>query len=318
MGAMARFGLGRRMARIGVGVAALAAVAAPLAACGSARADGGGPYVVIDDAPTGTFASAALTRASRSTSAVESGRFRVTYGISGSGDGQSLDMTMAGTGSFSDFGKRSELTLEMTGASGTGLGGVPGSLVTHEIVDCGTAYMKVETDRLIPGFDPGWIKLDASELTSGAQGSQSLGAFGADWYGFVDSLKGAGASVTERGTDSIDGVPVTVYDGTIDPRTAMAEAAPEDAAGVQAALDQMGGTFEMPFTAWVDADGMVRRLEMKVVADAAQATMGMTVTIELYDLGAPITITPPPADEVTDLGGASGLGGLLGPRLGTA
>ena len=48
---------------------------------------------------------------------------------------------------------------------------------------------------------------------------------------------------------------------------------------------------------------MVRRLELTVAADMGLATMDMTITIELYDLGAPITITPPPADEITDFGG---------------
>lgn len=316
MVAMTRSGLGRRRMRIGIGAAALIVAAGPLAACGSGAT--GEAFVTVDDAPVGTVASAALTRASESTSAVESGRFRVSYAISGSGDGESLDMTMAGTGSFSDFGQRSELTVEMTGASGTGLGAVPGTMVMHEIVDGTTAYMKVDTDQLIPGLDVGWMKMDVAALAGDPSGSQSFGVMGSDWSGFLDSLKGAGGSVVERGADSIDGVPVTVYEGTIDPQAAIAQASPDDEADVQAALDQMGGTFDMPFTAWVDSDGMVRRLEVTVSADMGGATMDMTVTIELYDLGAPITITPPPADEVTDFGGASGLGGLVGPGLGTA
>ena len=316
MGAMARSGLGRRRVRIGLGAVALVVAAGPLAACGAGTT--GEAFVTVDDAATDTVASAALTRASESTSAVESGRFRISYAISGSGDGESLDMTMSGNGSFSDFGQRSELTVELTGGSGSGLGDIPGSLVMRQIVDGTTAYVKVETDAAIPGFSPGWMKMDVAELAGDAGGSQSFGVMGSDFSGFLDSLKGAGGSVVERGTDSIDGVPVTVYEGTIDPEAAIAQASPEDAADVQAALDQMGGTFEMPFTAWVDDDGMVRRLELTVVADMGLATMDMTVTIELYDLGAPITITPPPADEITDFGGASGLGGLVGPGLGTA
>ena len=316
MATMARFGLGRRTMRIGVGVAALAVAAGPLVACGAAPT--GEAYVTVDDGATGNVASAALTRASETTTAVESGRFRVSYVISGSGDGESLDMTMSGSGSFSDFGQRSELTLDMSGASGTGLDDMPLSLVMRQIVDGTTAYVKVETDAAIPGFSPGWMKMDVAELAGDTGGSQSFGVMGSDWSGFLDSLKGAGGTVVERGTDSIDGVPVTVYEGTVDPESAIAQASPEDAADVQAALDQMGGTFEMPFTAWVDEDGMVRRLEVTVAADMGLATMDMTVTIELYDLGAPITITPPPADEITDFGGASGLGGLVGPGLGTA
>ena len=54
----------------------------------------------------------------------------------------------------------------------------------------------------------------------------------------------------------------------------MAEASPEDAADVQAALDQMGSTFEMPFTAWVDADGMESALEQ-----GADPRFGMQVPV---------------------------------------
>lgn len=309
-------GTGRRRRVVrGAGAAAAAiGLSVGLVACG-----GGGEWAVRVETgdPSGT-PSAILASASEATTAVESGRVRITYAIGGSGDGESFEATMAGRGSFADFGRQAELTITMTGASATGQSEVPGSFVMRQIVDGPTAYVKIESDQTgIPGFGDGWMKVDTAELGQGDVQSPGYGGLGSDWTGFVDSLKGAGATVVETGTDTVDGTPVTVYEGSIDPDAAVAQSSPDQAADVQAALDQLGGSFEMPFTAWVDADGLVRRLELRVSADMGVASMDMTVTIELYDLGAPITITPPPADEVSDFGGLSSL--LLGGGgMGTA
>lgn len=242
---------------------------------------------------------------------------RVTYSMGGSGDGESFEATMAGSGSFAEFGQKAELTIEITGGSASSGGDVPGSFVMRQIVDGPTAFVKIESDRAFPGFGQSWLKVDTAESSGGGQGSATFGGFGADWTGFVDSLKGAGGTVVESGTDTVDGVAVTVYEGTIDPEAALAKASPDETEDVQTALDRLGGSFGMPFTGWVDADGLVRCLELRVSADMSGASMGMTITIELYDLGAPIAITPPPADEVSDLGGLSSF--LLGGGgLGTA
>lgn len=300
--------------------AAIAAVCVgglSLAACGQAAPDQRAD-VLVGTRPSEDGAGATIARASASTGAVESGRIRMSYTMSGSGDGQMFDLTMAGEGAFSDFGARSELTIETSGGPGDGVGGMPLSMVVHEIVDGTTTYMRVESAVSIPGLTDSWTKLDMSEMPGGA-GADAGGIGGiAGWSGFLDSLKGAGSSVVESGTDTIDGVPVTVYTGAIDPESAISQASPEDAADVQAALDQMGGSFDMPFTAWVDAGGLIRKLEMRVSSDMAGTTMDMTMTLELYDFGAPVSIEVPSPDEITDLGGLGGLGELLGPEVGTA
>jgi hypothetical protein len=61
---------------------------------------------------------------------------------------------------------------------------------------------------------------------------------------------------------------------------------------------------------WIDDDGIVRRVRTEGSGDLA-----LTLTAELYDLGEPVTITAPPADQVTpfDLGALEELVGKL-PR----
>ena len=72
-------------------------------------------------------------------------------------------------------------------------------------------------------------------------------------------------------------------------------------------------TASMPFTAYVDADGLVRRLEMQMKVGLDDTSMQMSMTVDFSDFDTPITITPPPADEVTDMSDLSsfiGAGGL--------
>lgn len=302
--------------RVAAAVVIVGVGAMSLSACGKADHDQQAD-VIVGGIKSDESAGAIIARASESTTSVESGRIRVSYSMSGSGDGETFDATMTGNGAFSDFGRKVDLTVDLSGASGSGFGGAPMSMQMREIVDGSVVYVTAEGSEAIPGLGSGWTKLDMSELPGGSATGSGSGLGITGWTGFLDSLKGAGASVAETGTDTIDGVPVTVYEGTIDPQAALEQASPDDAADVQGALDQMGGTFEMPFTAWVDADGMVRRLEMRVQADMGPVSMEVVMTIELYDFGAPVTIEAPPADQVTD-GGLPGMGGLFGPELGTA
>jgi hypothetical protein len=300
-----------RVAAAAVAVIGLGAMS--LTACGKAS-DGQQADVVVGGIKSDESAGAIIARASESTTSVESGRIRLSYAMSGSGEGESLDATITGNGAFSDFGRKVDLTVDMSDLGG--LGGAPTSMQMREIVDGTTLYIKTEGGEAIPGLGSGWMKLDMAEMAGAASGSTALGITG--WTGFLDSLKGAGASVAETGTDTVDGAPVTVYEGTIDPQAALDQASPEDAQDVQDALEQMGGAFDMPFTAWVDADGMVRRLEMRVRVDMGPVSMQVVMTIELYDFGAPVTVEAPPADQVTDGSSLKGFGTNGGGLLGTA
>lgn len=264
-----------------------------LSACGKASDDQQAD-VIVGGVKSDDSAGAVIARASESTTAVGSGRMRIDVEMSGGPLG--AGGTFSGTGSFS--GSRAELRLDMgqlfeqmmpAQASGTP------AFVMHEIVDGSTVYVKVDSGLPIPGLD-GWTKLDAG-AGAGAATTGGLGVSSGP-TGFLESMKGAGQSVEEVGTDTVDGAPVTVYKGTIDPQAALA-ASPDKADELEGALDQLGGT-TMSFTAWIDDQGLVRKMQFDVVGDQSKAAPDMTMTMELYDLGTPVTIDLPPADQVTD------------------
>jgi hypothetical protein len=52
-----------------------------------------------------------------------------------------------------------------------------------------------------------------------------------------------------------------------------------------------GGPKTVPFGLWVDGDGVTHRLRIDERGGAA-------ITIEYYDFGVPVEVTPPPADEI--------------------
>ena len=67
------------------------------------------------------------------------------------------------------------------------------------------------------------------------------------------------------------------------------------------------GSVSAPAEAWIDAQGRVRRLVVKMSMGAQLATpMTMTMTEELYDFGVRTNITPPSDDLVVDLSSLTG------------
>ena len=273
--------------------------------CGTPSDDGAN---VVEAPDSRESASALLAQASASTSAVETGRMRVTYRITGQVDDEEIDAGMTAEGAFADGGRSVELTLDMSELMGELAAGdptAPESLVMREILVGTDLYMQVEADpptAFSPGLDPdAWFRVDVSDLMADA-GSGAFGGVGGvpnGPTGYLESLKAAGATVVEAGTDVVDGTEVTVYRGRIDPEDAVAAADPDTADEVRRAFRE-SGMGSIPFTAYVDDGGMVRRMEMELSMDMGGASVTMHMTMDLYDLGAPVVITPPPPDEVVD------------------
>ncbi len=304
----------RRSLRVRRAVAAVAVVGL----AGVATSCGGGgssdAAVRVEVGAPQESPSALLARASETTGAVDTGRMRATYTLQGTNGGRAIDGSFTAEGSFSATGRRAEMTVDMSPMleqfAATGQD-VPSTFTMREIVDGTTMYMSIDSDAPSGfGFGNGrWMKLDLADAAGGQGGlGGALGGIpgvgsgvGAGPQGFLESLKGAGASVSQTGTDTVDGVAVSVYEGTIDPAQAVQSAAPDKADEVRQALEQVGmGT--IPFTAWVDDQGIVRRFRMDLAMATGAEAMTMSMVVDLYDLGAPVTITPPPPDQVMDLG----------------
>jgi hypothetical protein len=97
-------------------------------------------------------------------------------------------------------------------------------------------------------------------------------------------------------TKAIDQVPQEVKDRLGLDRDALAETFEE--------MQTQFGISELPTEAWIDDDGLLRRMRIEMGA----AGVGMKVEMDLFDYGVAVDVVAPPAGEVTDL--LSMLGGL--------
>jgi hypothetical protein len=121
-------------------------------------------------------------------------------------------------------------------------------------------------------------------------------------------LAGVNGKVDTVGKETVRGAGTTHYRTTLDLAKA-AKAAGSDGAGLTQLTQQLG-TSSLPTDVWVDVDGRLRRLRYAVdVKGGAPAATRIEVSMELFDFGTAVTVTPPPADQVADAGGLVGAGG---------
>jgi hypothetical protein len=117
------------------------------------------------------------------------------------------------------------------------------------------------------------------------------------------------SSVTKVGTESVRGAPTTHYRADVDFAKAAAKRG-LPAADITA-LEKALGTNTLPVDLWIDGQGAARRLQYHVplpkvsTTSAAGQSGELTETLDLYDFGVPVAVSPPPASQVAELGSIS-------------
>jgi LppX_LprAFG lipoprotein len=162
-------------------------------------------------------------------------------------------------------------------------------------------YMRLPAfAKLIPGAKP-WLKIDLNSLTKG-QGidfSQFLQTAGSqDPTQALQMLQSVG-DVKEVGKEQVGGVDTTKYSGTLDPQKLAKKFGGTNSLG--AVFKQMG-TKSIPVTVWVDGDGYVRKVDERISAQVpSTGTLDLKIAAEMSDFGTTVDVTPPPADQTSDL-----------------
>jgi hypothetical protein len=282
------------------GLAALAgcvAVIALIAACGGGNAaPGSGTFAerlgvdVARDAPD-------LTRAAGTSRYA----FEMTDTDSGGPLGDS-SFTTSGTGTYDYVSQIGDGELTSTG---DGLGLPPQEVVFRNNV----LYQRdVGASR--------WQKIDYSELVNTPIGQH-------DPSQQLDLLRGVSDDVREVGTTQVRGADVRQYAITIDPqRLAAANSVVVEGGLTQAALRAAG---PIPGQVFVDADGRVRRLEIRMETNGADLAESpevgemlgddtgvqemlrerrtvLDLSIDYFDFGVPVTAQEPDQSMVVDTG----------------
>jgi len=286
----------RRRARVAVAVLSAAALIAAVAAVSATAGGGHHATHVVSGQPV--FAAAAATEAARTA--------QVSLSVT---DGSNVTTVQ---GSVDLPAETADLTADL-----------PMGYGTVEVRAIGSvAYVKLPSkfQSLVGG--KAWVQADLPTVDGLAGQQLGLPALGAglDMTGMLDWLRGVSSDVTEVGPDTINGVSTTHYRATVDLAKAAANAPAAAQSRVQQAAQALGQT--LPVDVWVDGQGRLRQLTTSIDTGTGQApsdlaasgTGPIVATVDLWNFGVPVTVTAPPADQVSTLPSAGALSGVLGAR----
>ena len=142
-----------------------------------------------------------------------------------------------------------------------------------------------EIDYFRPQGTRRWVKTETSEddaVANALDVPSSLGSLGA-----------VSEDVERIGRERLAGVQTTRYSATVD-TDRVAEALPDDEAErYRSKIKPLQGD-ELPMGAWIDGEGMIRRVGYRMSVPRAGAER-IVVKIDLSDFGLPVDIEPPPA-----------------------
>jgi len=274
-----------RGVRLGIAIGVIAA----LAACSAPGTIG---HSSIPLSPASVLSAAVSKLQSQNGSTA---RIRATMSL-GSFAGQ-MDMT-----GVEQFTPSVALHVQINVASGQLSGALGNSF--EVILKDGIEYLRYgggAMAQLLGGKQ--WFKVDLNQLnatnTGGSLGPALAVNKNSDPTQQVRLLLTSG-NLKKVGLETVDGTSTTHYAGDIDPAKMLQQQAggrlsPDEIERLRSSLQTAGITSEH-IDLWLDRAGLPA--ETKV--SAASSLGAITVDEHLSDWGAPVSITPPPADQVTD------------------
>ena len=256
-----------------------------------------------DNRPTGLTPLAAVEAAESNmkSASAQTVQFRGTTSLAGLGDVQ-----MNGV---EQFGPSTAVEMKMSFASGqlASLSSGPMEFILKDNV----GYVNLGTLGSQQTAGKQWLKIDLSSLGNFPGGAGSLSSLtkvnqNVDPADQLKLLLTSG-DLKRVGTETVDGVKSTHYAGTVDTAKVVQQYAggnltTEDLNKLKDALAQSGVTSEH-IDLWLSNAG----LPVEVKLSATSTTVGKIASdLHFSDWGRPVSITPPPADQVVDI---SQLGG---------
>jgi hypothetical protein len=167
-----------------------------------------------------------------------------------------------------------------------------------EMITTNDLYMKLSVLTQALHTSKPWVEMPLSALSakSGINlGSLLSQAQNSSPLATVQLLAGA-SDVKKVGTGTVGGTPVTEYSGTITIAKALDNLPADTRAGFQKAAATTG-VKSASFKVWLDASNQAR----KEVAVEDGTAISETTTVTLTSVNQPVTITPPPASQVTSI-----------------
>lgn len=258
--------------RIAIGVSSVSGLAVVVAGALSMFGSGGSAHAVdLHATPVAAVSGAFGTTGRAGTAQVDT---VVTVVTPAAGATPAQELTMHGSGLY-DFGKQ-------TGSIDVS---VPPQATLSEVLTPATLYTRSASDSAWRYTPTG--KLSDGDLVSGGATDPSM---------VFAMLGGVQAGVREVGQDVVRGVPVVHYQGTLDLTQAAAAAKPGAEKQVLLNATRAFTTVKVPFDAYLDGQGRLRRFVATVswVANPKTKQVDQATTAEeFYGFGTPATIAVP-------------------------
>jgi hypothetical protein len=233
--------------------------------------------------------AAAVAKAAKNSEDITSLRYRMTGDIPGEG---------RVTGDAAMSMKPLAMSMRMTAQGQATDGPVEIRLVDKAMYIGGNASMTKEMDG------KSWIKFDMSALGADKElNAGQLGAGQADKNPASESTFLTGSKdVKKVGTETVDGVKTTHYEGTVTVADIKASLKDENKAvreQREKSLDQYEkmGIDSMTMDMWVDGDNHTKQFRMRGDADKGRLDMKIT----FLDINEPVKVAAPPAKDTADL-----------------
>jgi hypothetical protein len=248
-----------------------------------------------DTVPLSTVANAAeATNSAGGFKLTIDGRYQLP------GNGQALPMK--GSGALDPQHKRGRLVFDSAGAIGGG-----GKI--EQIFEGDVIYMRTPAPAKQFGVKKPWLRVD-SKLAGQALGIDpgQLGQLGNnDPRQMLDQIRSVSGDVEKLGGEKVRGVDTTKYRAEVDIRRYPDRLPPAQREQARVAVEKLveqTGTDTYPMTLWIGDDKLVRRvrIEYDFEIPGQEKKADFRMTMEFFDFGAPVDVTPPPAKDVQDLG----------------
>jgi hypothetical protein len=231
---------------------------------------------------------ARLVADSATKSTATTARLTIDVNVSQPGS-QSVDIT--GSGQF-DYANHTGLITETIPS----VSGNPGGTV--EIREIGqTVYVKVPNP---PDPSTPWVKTDAKTF-----GSENGSSGTSDPSQFLSYLRGASSGITDEGTDTVRGTETRKLKADLDLHKAAAKLSADQRQAVEQAIQQLG-TSTIPAEVWIDDQGRLRKMTFSLQlksggqgSTSAPKSAEFSLTLELFDYGAPVHVIAPPSSQVS-------------------
>ena len=240
----------------------------------------------------GAFTLESLAQAADRTRDEGSSRVEIVSTVTVGGE----TMESRGEGAFDYAGNRGTMTMQVPEAGGA---------MDVRVVD-GVSYVRLpEAERAQLPEGATWVRVEDEAGASTGFEQQSP----AD---VLDFLRASDSEPEEVGTEEVRGVETTHYRAQLDIRR-MAEQdlerVPEEhRERMRRDLQQLLQLLEeptVPVELWVDDDGLLRRMELRMAMQVPGPTgeptaLELTQRMELFDYGVEVDVEAPPEDEVVD------------------